>query len=205
MEFAVRGMACGACAARIEKALRAGEGVVDAGVNFATARARVAYDPGRTGTGGLSVLFDSLGYEAAVVERDRTAVLDDARDVQPWRDWFVRAAVAWPLALALLVAPALRPGRGSGAAAALVVAAIVLFGCGRPFLRGAVIAARHRTATMDTLIATAVLAAYAASVWHFLVGGAGGAHHGAASASGGHGHQNGVAVVVATLLVGRGL
>ncbi|HEV7685588.1 MAG TPA: heavy metal translocating P-type ATPase, partial [Acidimicrobiia bacterium] len=76
---------------------------------------------------------------------------------------------------------------------------------GWPFLRGAMTAARHRTATMDTLIATAVLAAYAASVWHFLAGGGAGPHHGVAHAAGGHGHLNGIAIVVSTLLVGRGL
>ncbi|MDQ1491451.1 MAG: copper-transporting P-type ATPase [Actinomycetota bacterium] len=205
VEFTVRGMACGACAARIEKTLRAGDGVVAAGVNFATARARVAYDPDRTGAGALCVLLDSLGYEAAVVMHDNPAVADSSHHAQQWRHWLLRAAVAWPLAVVLLAAPVLRSGRGSGGGAALVVAAVVLFGCGWPFLRGAMTAARHRTATMDTLIATAVLAAYAASVWHFLSGGGAGTHHGMAHAAGGHGHLNGVAIVVSTLLVGRGL
>ena len=207
VQFTVGGMACGACAARVEKALRAEPGVVDAGVNFATARARVAFDADQTGTGALSVLFDSLGYEAAVVVPESPAAPALGHGSHPGREWLVRAAVAWPLSLALLAAPALRSGRGGGGAAALVVAAVVLFGCGRPFLRGAVRAARHRTATMDTLITTAVLAAYAASVWHFLSGAAAGAQHSAHQAAGaaGHGHLNGVAVVVATLLVGRGL
>jgi cation-transporting ATPase V len=208
VEFTVRGMACGACAARIDKALRAGDGVVDAGVNFATARARVAYDPDRTDIGALSVLFDSLGYEAAVVVRDNPAALDSAHGAQPWRGWLMRAAIAWPLSLALVAAPVLHSGRGSGGAGALVVAAVVLFGCGRPFLRGSMTAARHRTATMDTLITTAVLAAYAASVWHFVSGGGFGVHHGVdhgVMGAAGHGHLNGVAVVVSTLLVGRGL
>ena len=153
------------------------------------------------------MLFDSLGYEAAVIVPDSPAAPTAAQGAHPGREWLVRAAVAWPLSLALLAAPALRSGRGTGGAAALLVAAVVLFGCGRPFLRGAATAARHRTATMDTLITTAVVAAYAASVWHFLSAGAAGAHHGVNQATGaaGHGHLNGVAVVVATLLVGRGL
>src|SRR5207253_9800557 len=124
----------------------------------------------------------------------------------PGRAWFVRAAVAWPLALALVGAPVLRTGRG-GEAAALVVAAAVLFGCGFPFLRGAVVALRHRSATMDTLVASAVVAAYGAGLWHFLSGPAGGAaggahqhHPGAGAVGAGHAHLSGVAVVVATLL-----
>ncbi|MDQ1503604.1 MAG: copper-transporting P-type ATPase, partial [Actinomycetota bacterium] len=122
VEFTVRGMACGACAARIEKTLRAGDGVVAAGVNFATARARVAYDPDRTGAGALCVLLDSLGYEAAVVMHDNPAVADSSHDAQQWRHWLLRAVVAWPLAVVLLAAPVLRSGRGSGGAAALSLA-----------------------------------------------------------------------------------
>ena len=210
VEFTVGGMACGACAVRIEKALRAGDGVVDAGVNFATGRARVAYDAGRTDAGALSVLLDSLGYEAAAVVPDRPAAPDGGESAHPWREWLWRAAVAWPLTVALLVLPALRSGHRGGGAGALVVAAVVLFACGYPFLRGAATAACHRTATMDTLISTAVLAAYGAAVWHFLSGGGGvhhglGVHHGTTGAAVGHGHLNGVAVVVSTLLVGRGL
>ena len=47
VELSIGGMACGACAARVEKALRAQDGVVDAGVNFATSRARVLIGFGR--------------------------------------------------------------------------------------------------------------------------------------------------------------
>ena len=210
VELSIGGMACGACAARVEKALRAQDGVVDAGVNFTTSRARVAFRAEETGAGALCGLVGSLGYEASVVVPD--AVAAPAADAgHPGRAWFVRAAVAWPLALALVGAGSLRTGRG-GEAAALVVGAAVLFGCGSPFLRGAAVALRHRTATMDTLVASAIVAAYGAGLWHFLSGpaggAAGGAHHhhpGAGAVGAGHAHLSGVAVVVATLLVGRGL
>ncbi|HYT39804.1 MAG TPA: heavy metal-associated domain-containing protein, partial [Acidimicrobiia bacterium] len=70
VELTVGGMACGACAARVEKALRGHGGVVDAGVNFATARARVAFDSSVTGSDALLGLVSSLGYEAAPVLPD---------------------------------------------------------------------------------------------------------------------------------------
>ncbi|HZQ76051.1 MAG TPA: heavy metal translocating P-type ATPase [Acidimicrobiia bacterium] len=208
VEIAVGGMACGACAARVEKSLRAHAGVLDAGVNFATGRARVAFEAAETGPGALCALVGGLGYEAAVVVPDAVAAPSDAGG-HPAGPWFVRAAVAWPLALALVGLPALRTGRG-GEAVALVVAAAVLFGCGYPFLRGAAVALRHRSATMDTLVASAVVAAYGAGLWHFLaapgMAGAGAAREAHDHAGGaGHAHLTGVAVVVATLLVGRGL
>ena len=53
VELVVGGMACGACAARVERTLRGHGGVIDAGVNFATSRARVAFDP--VAIGGVMV------------------------------------------------------------------------------------------------------------------------------------------------------
>jgi heavy metal translocating P-type ATPase len=217
IELAVSGMACGACAARVEKALRGHAGVVDAGVNFATGRARVAFRPGETAADDLGTLVEALGYQCAPVWPDAALAAPTPADGagHAGRAWFVRAAVAWPLALALVAAPAFRDGRG-GQAAALAVAGAVFFGCGLPFLRGAAVALRHRTATMDTLVASAVVAAFGAGVFHFLAdpdgvgsGADGLAHHlgtGAGHAHpAGHAHLSGVAVVVATLLVGRGL
>ena len=70
IELTVGGMACGACAARVERTLRGSDGVVDAGVNFATSRARIAFDTGLTGRDSLVALVASLGYEATPVLAD---------------------------------------------------------------------------------------------------------------------------------------
>ena len=216
VQLTISGMACGACAARVEKALRVHPGVVDAGVNFATSRARVAFRAGQTGAADLGGLVESLGYRCSPVEPDAALAAPVAEAAEAGPDWFLRAVIAWPLALALVAVPDLRVSR-AGQAAALVAAAVVLFGCGFPFLRGAAVPLRHRTATMDTLIASAVVAAFGAGIWHFLAdpgGAATGAdgldhlgHHlsGGHPVSAGHAHLSGVAVVVATLLVGRGL
>jgi copper chaperone CopZ len=48
LDVPVQGMHCAACAARIESALAKAPGVARAGVNFATGRATVAYDPAAT-------------------------------------------------------------------------------------------------------------------------------------------------------------
>jgi cation-transporting ATPase V/Cu+-exporting ATPase len=55
--------------------------------------------------------------------------------------------------------------------AALVVATLVEFGVGWPFLREAARRARRLTANMDTLIAVGTLAAYGFSVWELATGG----------------------------------
>ena len=45
-DFAVEGMTCGSCAARVQRVLSRQAGVERADVNLATARARVVYRPG---------------------------------------------------------------------------------------------------------------------------------------------------------------
>ncbi len=203
LELTIGGMACAACAARVERALQRHAGVRDAGVNFATSRARVAFDPGITQSQSLMGLISSLGYEAAPVVHHAPSEEMAGERQDPGR-WLARAGLAWILTLPILTVPALRSDR-PGQIVALLLGAGVLFGCGWPFLRGAVTAARHRQATMDTLVASAVLAAFASAVWHWATAPAAAAHHD----GGGSGHVlvhlQAVTVVVATLLIGRGL
>ena len=45
VEFAITGMTCGSCAARVEKALSRQPGVASAGVNLASEKATVSFDP----------------------------------------------------------------------------------------------------------------------------------------------------------------
>jgi heavy metal translocating P-type ATPase len=203
LELRIDGMACGACAARVERALRRHDGVVDVGVNFATSRGRVAFLAGSTSPDRLVAAITALGYPAAPVALEAHPDLSPATHDAGQPGWLTRAAVAWPLTLALLAVPAFRSGP-VGEAAAAVVAGAVLFGCGSPFLRGALTAARHRTATMDTLVASAMLAAFTSALWAIAAPG-GAAHHGGGDPGHVHGHLAAVTVVVSTLLVGRGL
>ncbi|MGH9040351.1 MAG: heavy metal translocating P-type ATPase, partial [Acidimicrobiia bacterium] len=199
VELVVEGMSCGACSARIEKALRRHDGVIDAAVNFATGRARIAFQTASTTTTALAEVVTALGYPAVPLSSGPAPEPPQPR--HEWKGWLLRAALAWPLAIALVLVPAFRTSR-PGQVAAIGVAAAVIFGCGWPFLRGAISAARHRTGTMDTLVATAMAGAFASAIWHVATTPAPGHHGQVVHVSG---HLQAVAIVVATLLVGRGL
>lgn len=61
--FGVEGLACGGCAAGLERQLREQEGVAEGRVDFAGRQARISYDPARVQPEGLAGAIRSAGYE----------------------------------------------------------------------------------------------------------------------------------------------
>ncbi len=59
----VQGMTCASCVVHVEGALRSTEGVTEANVNLATERARVEFDPERTGVENLISAVRDSGYD----------------------------------------------------------------------------------------------------------------------------------------------
>jgi Cu+-exporting ATPase len=60
--FPVTGMTCASCANRVEKAIGKVPGVLSAGVNLATERATVSYDPGATNLTRIAAAVEKAGY-----------------------------------------------------------------------------------------------------------------------------------------------
>src|SRR3954470_7055354 len=79
VDLPITGMTCAACARRIERKLKKTDGVSQAGVNFATSRATVEYDPGRTNVGRLIEAVKEVGYDTAGTARADFIVDDSAR------------------------------------------------------------------------------------------------------------------------------
>jgi P-type Cu+ transporter len=63
VDLPIKGMTCAACARRIERKLKKVSGVRSAGVNFATSRATVEYDPRATGVRALIGAVKEVGYD----------------------------------------------------------------------------------------------------------------------------------------------
>ena len=68
--LAIEGMSCASCVATVEKALQATEGVAAAQVNFATEKAAVDYDPGKTTLDALAKAVRGSGYDVRVEQAD---------------------------------------------------------------------------------------------------------------------------------------
>src|SRR5437868_4467329 len=62
--LAIEGMTCASCVARIERRLAKLPGVVEAGVNLATEKASVRYDPSAMDVPALIGAVEAAGYRA---------------------------------------------------------------------------------------------------------------------------------------------
>lgn len=212
-ELPLLGMHCAACAGRIEKALRKVPGVSAAGVNYATARASIEFEPGATGPEQLREAVRKAGYDAIVAppapdESALRAAEDAARageyalQLRRFRFALVLTAPLLLLAMGGHLVPALE--RWLNFPGSLWVqfglATPVLFWTGREFFTGAWQAARQRAADMNTLVALGTLSAWSYSVVATAAPGL--------LATGGHGAHGGVyfevaASIITLILMGR--
>lgn len=62
----INSMVCGGCAATVQKALLAVEGVAEAHVSHAENRAEVSFDSAKTQPSALLAAVQAAGYEAAL-------------------------------------------------------------------------------------------------------------------------------------------
>ena len=155
-------MTCAACANRIERKLNKLDGV-EASVNYATEQAMVRFDPGRVTVPELVGAVEAAGYHAALASDGRLAV--DRADALR-RRLFVAGVLSAPLVLLAMASPLQFDGWEW---VALALATPVVFWAGFGFHRAALLNARHRAVTMDTLISIGTIAAWGWSVAALLV------------------------------------
>jgi Cu+-exporting ATPase len=165
----LEGMHCASCVARVEKALAAVPGVEQAFVNLATRRAKVRYDARQTGVKNLQAAVVDAGYEVTGWALEAPPPVAPEVEAQNLKRRFLLALIlSLPVFLGGMFPPL--PGwlglsHQSMAYLLLFFTTPVLFYSGAPFFRGALNAARHGTANMDTLVALGTSAAYFYSAW----------------------------------------
>ncbi|MCL2723624.1 MAG: heavy metal translocating P-type ATPase [Polyangiaceae bacterium] len=168
------GMSCASCVRRVETALSEARGVRSAEVNLALRRATITYSPSETTPDAIASAIEQAGYETVrpepapvveIVEASETLDAEaaaDAHEVQELRRSLVIAVVLTVPLLVVAMSHGLLPWTEStfGRWLQFVLATPVVFGPGRRFFRLALVALRHRTADMNTLVAIGVGAAW---------------------------------------------
>lgn len=160
-KFAVSGMNCAACAARVEKVLRNCEGVNKASVNFAAATAHVDYNPERCTPEQLQRAVRDAGYD---LELNRTADALEQEQQARYRDLCRRTAWAVALSLPVVIIGMFFMHMPYANLIMLVLSTPVTFWFGRQFFVGAWKQLRHGFANMDTLVALSTGIAWLFSV-----------------------------------------
>ena len=181
-ELPIEGMTCAACAARIGRGLSDLDGVEEANVNYATARAVVSYDPDAVDLAAFSTTIQKLGYAVAA---DGDASEEQLAELGRR---LVAAVVLSVPTVAISMVSALQFGGWEWVVAAL--ATPVVWWVGWPFHRTALRNLRHGSTTMDTLVSMGTGAAWAWSVVALL-------------AVDGHVYFETAAVIVTLILLGR--
>uniref|UniRef100_A0A452V0L0 Copper-transporting ATPase 1 n=1 Tax=Ursus maritimus TaxID=29073 RepID=A0A452V0L0_URSMA len=90
LELVVRGMTCASCVHKIESILTKHRGIFYCSVALATNKAHIKYDPEIIGPRDIIHMVESLGFEASLVKKDRSAShLDHKREIRQWRRSFL--------------------------------------------------------------------------------------------------------------------
>lgn len=101
ISFGIRGMACAACAKRVEKTIAKLEGVTEVNVNFATEKAFITYDPHKVRVSAMKEAVVKAGYQPLEVKGIEAEDEDRARKEKEikilWRKFSVAAIFAFPL------------------------------------------------------------------------------------------------------------
>ncbi len=179
VELTIGGMTCASCAARVEKKLNRIDGV-EATVNYATEKARIAYPPG-VEIAELIATVVKTGYTAEQPPPPEPEPANAPEDTAPSADTdpgtaalrqrvAVSAALSVPVVLLSMI-PALQFDNWQWLCLTLA-APVVIWGA-LPFHRAAWTNLRHGAATMDTLVSVGTLAAFGWSLWALFLGDAG--------------------------------
>ncbi len=171
----IEAMTCASCVGRVEKALKAGAGVLDASVNLATETALVRYAAGATGTAEIAALATDAGYPAKAKSSDRSGKSERkaAEIARLGRMTLLAAVFALPvfvLEMGTHVFPAMMEfvdntlGAQNSRLIQFVLATIVLFGPGLRFYTKGFPALFKGAPDMNSLVALGTSAAYGFSL-----------------------------------------
>ena len=155
VEFAIAGMTCAACSARLEKVLNRQQGM-QANVNLAAERARVRLD-GTADEAAVIAAVARAGFSASLVDKD-TRAREKARRAADYQRELRRFWIAVALTLPLVGQMLFMFGGGHGHLELprwlqLALATPVQFWIGWRFYDGAYKALRGGGANMDVLVA----------------------------------------------------
>jgi len=174
--FSIEGMHCSNCASSVERALRNLDGIHAISVNAATGKARVDWDPAKLTLRPIFEAIRKLGFRPVPLAGEAA----EAAAVQDRRRALKRIGVAGlGMMQTMMFVYALYASGAHGIdpaiaqylrIAGMLLTTPVLLYSGMPFYQAAIHDLKRRTVGMDVPVAVALTVAFAASVYHTLLG-----------------------------------
>ncbi|MBI1250123.1 MAG: copper-translocating P-type ATPase [Alphaproteobacteria bacterium] len=195
LELFVAGPKCAGCIQKIERALTAMPGVIEARLNLSTKRLRVTWAPGELKPHAVTEAVIALGYDVKPFDAERAAQQTDEEGRRLLRCLAVAAFAAMNIMMFSVPIWSGRGEMGEGERtllhwiSALIALPAALYAA-QPFFKSAWTALRARHANMDVPISLAVLLTLGVSLSET-------ARHGE------HAYFDGVVMLLFFLLIGR--
>jgi Cu+-exporting ATPase len=150
-------MTCAACQSRVQRALAAEPGVIDASVNLVTKSAAVRYDAAAVSPARLVEAVRATGYEAelpaAEESHSHAAARHEHAEVLETRELTVKAVVSVLVGIAAMGMSMFSMGSQAANYVLLTLTTGILVWAARDIYHRAWLATRHRSADMNTLVA----------------------------------------------------
>ena len=167
-QFPVTGMSCMSCAVSVENILSAQPGIHTANISFANNSAQVEYTPAVISPLQMKTALQQGGYDMVI---DQTEVAKEELEKAKKRQFIqLRGRTIWAIAFSipLVIISMFFINLPYANYLMLLLATPVVTWLGRSFFINAWNQARHRSATMDTLVALSTGVAYTFSAFNTL-------------------------------------
>ncbi len=196
--YPVLEMTCAACAVSVESILKAQKGVVDANVNFASAKVAVEFLPNTIQAAELKKAMQDGGYDLLIEESPH--IDETVETLQQAKFQQLQSKTYWALGLSapIVVIGMFFMEMPYANEIMWVLSTPMIFWFGKDFYVNAWKQARHRNANMDTLVALSTGVAYLFSVFNTLF-----PHYWHERGLHAHVYFEAAAVVIAFILLGK--
>lgn len=171
--FAITGMTCTNCSARIEKILSKQEGISNAYVNFATEKAVVSFDPNLVTIANIEEFVSKAGYSAMLDLKENQEELEkaQARELTTLKvELVVSALLSLPMVVGMFAVmfkvDAAWVHFVHNPWFQLLLTTPIQFYIGARFYKGTYLSLKNGSATMDVLIALGTTSAYLLSIYN---------------------------------------
>jgi len=166
--FPVLQMTCASCAVSVESILKSQKGVIEASVNFATAKVVIELIPGIIQSESLRKAVQSIGYDLLIDEAASNEEMIENIQQKYYATLKKKTYLALALSLPIVIIGMFFMDMPLANEIMWIFSTPIILWLGRDFYINAWKQAKHRSANMDTLVALSTSVAYIFSVFNTL-------------------------------------